>query len=114
MSCCTDKAIRRGRVDHLHDQGPNYYKKYQTYLLQGAPTVSHSDKSTDLGAQKHSSAAASLGVREEATHYTGTSLSVAMREAIKTRSDQGTTHASWGFRQNDRKKKKFQLQAQSG
>lgn len=62
----------------------------------------------------HCSAEASVDVREEAARYTGTCLSVATREAIKTRSNQGTTHASWGFRQNDRKKNKLQLQAQSG
>lgn len=83
----------------MHHQGPNSYKKYQTYLLQGAAPVSHGGKSTDLGAQKHD--VASLGVREEATRYTGRCLSVATREVIKTRSEQGTTHASWGFRQND-------------
>jgi len=59
-------------------------------------------------------AAASLGVQEDATRYTDTCLFIAMREVIKTRPDQGTTHVSWGFRQNDRKKNKFQLQAQSG
>lgn len=95
---------------------PNYCKKFQRYLMRGAPSVSCGGTSTDLGAQQRDSLLCwgLPAVWEEATHCTGTCLFIAMREAIKTRSDQGTTYASWSFRQNDRKKKKFQLQPRSG
>lgn len=53
-TCCHAVQTRQSGewVYHLHNQGPNYYKKYQTYLLQGAPAVSCGGKNTDLGAQK--------------------------------------------------------------
>lgn len=112
LTCC--HVVQPGQsgegVHHLRHQGLNYHKKYQTYLLQGAPPESCGGKSTDLSAQKHD--AASLVVKEEATCCKGRCLSIATREVIKT-SDQDTTGVSWGFRQNDRKKNKLQLKVQS-
>lgn len=109
FTCChVVQRQQSGRgVHRLHNQGHNYYKKYKMYFMQRSPTVCWGGKNINLGAYRHNSfLCSSLPRYTRRSHSLYRHLLIHCRlEVMKTRSVQGPTHLSSGFRQNGRKKK---------